>query len=67
MDVGINFEIGEVDCCYNYDLDFEGGFVLLGSGVVVFENVFGFVGDCVFLNFFGLIIDVVVFYVLYND
>lgn len=67
MDVGINPETGAVDCRYNYDPDFEGGFVPSGSGVAAFENVLGPVGDCAPLNPFGSITDAAASYVLYND
>jgi outer membrane receptor protein involved in Fe transport len=67
MDVGINPETGAIDCRYNYDPDFDGGFVPSGSGVSAFENVLGPVGDCAALNPFGDITDEAAAYVLYNN
>lgn len=67
MDVGINPATGEIDCRYNYEDDYEGGFVASGLGATSTENKLGPRGSCVALDPFGTPSDAARDYVLYND
>lgn len=67
MDVGINPKTGKIDCRYNYEADYDGGFVPSGSGVTSNENYLGPKGSCAPLNPFGSITQAARDYVTYPD